>query len=186
MAFPDRFKASDYGKDAQKAAAVVRKQKKTLKVTPRVKAAIELMVFEAQDRPDAAEAVGLSNHALRTALTKPHVLAYLNECQEVLRTSARPRALNQVIKLMTKTTSERVQLDAAKYIDGMDRGAHQIGASMVNVQVNNNTKIETPGYVIDLSEFSRSVQPESGKQIDHLHQHDAKSLEFNEDVLDDE
>lgn len=180
-----RFKTSDYAITAQKAAAAVRKQKKTLTVTPRIRQAIEHMVHDGMDRRIAAETVGLTDHGLRTAMHKPHVLAYLNEQMEVLRTAARPRALRKMVDLLDAKT-ERIQFESAKYLDGMDRPSHAVGATQVNVQVTTNTKVETPGYVIDLSEYSRSAQPESGKQIDHLHQHGAKSLEFNEDVLDDE
>jgi len=164
---------------AQSAAAAVKAGKApALKVTGRLRTAIEAMVFEGATRPEAAEIAGMQDKSLRSALTKSHVLAYLNEQMEVLRTGARPKALNRIINLVDKSGSDRVRLDAARYIDGMDRTVHQQG-SQVNVQVNN--RIELPGYVIDLSAY-----PANGaQQIDHLEQHGAKSLEDNEDVPDE-
>jgi hypothetical protein len=139
------------------------------------------MVFDGLKRPEAAEIAGLTDHAVRTALTKPHVLAYLNECQEMLRTSARPRALNRVIKLIDEADSDKVKLEASKYIDGMDRGAHQVGALQVNVQ-NNVSVTATPGYVIDLTADSH----ESSRKIAHLDADDAIPLSSLDDVPDDE
>ncbi len=181
MAFPSKMTVQSLANQAQKAAAINRKQKKKLKVTPRLRTAIEAMVFDGLKRPEAAEHAGLTDHAVRTALTKPHVLAYLNECQEMLRTSARPRALNRVIKLIDEAESDKVKLEASKYIDGMDRPSHTVGATQVNVQVNNNVSV-TPGYVIDLT----ATQAESIRKIAHLDADDAIPLNSQEDVPDDE
>lgn len=135
------------------------------------------MVFEGATRKEAAQLSGIADNSLRSALTKPHVLAYLNEQQEVLRTGARPKALRRIIALVDKAESERVQLDAAKYLDGMDRTIHQQGAQ---VNVNVGVKVETPGYVIDLSGHP------SGQQIEHLARHDANRLADNAGVPEDE
>ena len=73
-----------------------------------------------------------------------------------------------------------VKFKAAEYLDGQNRGTHTVGAA-VNVQINNNTHIETPGYVIDLPEFSRKPAPE----IEHLGHGHANQLISNEVVPDD-
>lgn len=137
------------------------------------------MVFEGQTRQVAAETAGLTDDALRKALLKPAVLAYLNDQMEVLRTGARPRALNRIIDLADRSDSDRVRLEAAKYLDGMDRPSHAVGA--INVQVNTQVNVESPGYVIDLSDF-----PPARQQIDHLPTHDAKALDLQADVPEDE
>lgn len=143
-----------YGQAAQQAAAKVKRgQAKNLRVTGKVKAAIEAMVSQGLTRPEAAEAAGMTDHGLYVALTKPHVLAFFNEQMEVLRTAARPRALRKIIDLADDAESERVQLDAAKYIDGMDRNGNTVGGQQINVQVNNQVNVETAGYVIDLSAY---------------------------------
>jgi len=177
---------SSYALAAQKAASRMKKEKKAVKLTPRIKQAVEHMVFEGMTRRDAAQAVGISDEAMRQALLRPSCLTYMNEQIEVLRTGARPQALNAVITLMEKSSSDRVKLDAAKYIDGMDRTVHTVGASTVNVQVNNNTKVETAGYVIDLSEYGRKPQAESTHQIEHLGDEHGKPLSLQRDVLTDE
>lgn len=177
MVMPSKTAAS-YGAAAQKAAAIVKTTAKPLKATPKQRKVIEAMVFDGLKRKDAAKLHGMSDEAIRVALTKPHTLAYLNECQEVLRTSLRPRALLRIGKLVDKADSDRVRLDAAKYVDGMDRGAHQMGAVQVNVQSNVNLKM-TPGYVIDLT-------ADTHQQIEHLAQEGRNAMVHNADVPDED
>lgn len=181
MVMPSKLNSANYAQSAQKAAAIIAKQKKPLVPTPRIKAALEAMVFEGLKRDKAAKKAGLTDHAVRTALTKPHVLAYLNECQEVLRTGLRPRALHKMGQLLD-AKAERIQFEAAKYLDGMDRPTHAVGA--INVQVNNHTHVELPGYVIDISDAQ--AQANSAKQIDHLPADDDSDMISIEDVPDDE
>lgn len=164
-------------RNGQKAAAAIRKQGKEIVLTPKNKAAVEAMVYEGLKRSEAAELVGLTDHALRTALTKPHVLAYLNDCMEVLRTSGRPRALHTMIELL-ESKNDSTKFKAAEYLDGMNRSSHQVGATQVNVQVNNTVNV-TPGYVLDL-------RPDSGQQIEHLEQHGPNGLPYQADVPDDD
>lgn len=183
MVYPAR-KAAHYSAKAQKAAAQLRKEKKEPKVTPKQQRAIEAMVFDGQKRSQAAETAGMSDEALRVALLKNHVLAFLNECQDVLRNSLRPRALHTMGELLD-SKNDSTKFKAAEYLDGQNRGTHTIGAT-VNVQVNNSTHIENPGYVIDLSDFSKPVEHKQPHQIDHLGDEHAKSLSFNKDVLTDE
>lgn len=179
MVMPSKNTVQSLAQRGQKAAAVIKKQKKEIVLTPKNREAIEAMVYEGLKRSDAAERVGLTDHALRTALTKPHVLAYLNQCMEVLRTGLRPRALHTMGELL-ETKNESVKFKAAEYLDGLNRGSHTVGATQVNVQVNNHQTVNvTPGYAIDL-------RPDERDQIGHQEQHVVKSLELQANVPDDE
>lgn len=179
MVMPSKNTVQSLAQRGQKAAAVIKKQKKEIVLTPKNREAIEAMVYEGLKRSDAAERVGLTDHALRTALTKPHVLAYLNQCMEVLRTGLRPRALHTMGELL-ETKNESVKFKAAEYLDGLNRGSHTVGATQVNVQVNNHQTVNvTPGYAIDL-------RPDERDQIGHQEQHGDKSLELQANVPDDE
>jgi hypothetical protein len=164
---------------AQKAAALLRKEKKEPVVTDKQRNAIHAMVFEGQKRPDAAKTAGMTDEALRIALTKTTVLAYLNEQIEVLRTSGRPRALHTMIDLLDDKNSS-VKFKAAEYLDGQNRGTHTVGAT-VNVQVNNTVSV-TPGYVIDLTPDTQ----DEARQIRHLRKHGPNGLPYQADVPDDE
>lgn len=176
MAFPSKQTRQALAPAAQKAAALLRKEKKAIAVTDKQRAAIHAMVFEGLKRPDAAKAAGMHDESLRVALTKPHVLAYLNEQIEVLRTSGRPRALHTMINLLD-SKNDSTKFKAAEYLDGMNRSSHQVGATQVNVQVNNTVNV-TPGYVLDL-------RPEDGQQIEHLEQHGPNDLPYQADVPED-
>ena len=176
MAFPSKQTRSSLAPAAQKAAAQLRKEKKEPVVTEKQRAAIHAMVFEGQKRPDAAKTAGMHDETLRLALTKPNVLAYLNEQIEVLRTSGRPRALHTMIDLLD-SKNDSTKFKAAEYLDGMNRSSHQVGAT-VNVQVNNTVNV-TPGYVLDL-------RPEGSAQIEHLEQDDVIELDALVDVPEEE
>ena len=180
MAFPSKQTVQSIARRGQSAAAALKREKKEPVVTAAVKTAIEAMVFEGQKRPIAAETAGLKDDSLRKALTKPDALAYLNECMEVLRTGLRPRALHTMGELLD-SKNDSTKFKAAEYLDGQNRGTHTVGATQVNVQVNNTVSV-TPGYVIDLTEDSRKA----GAQIDHLERHGAKSLPHMDDVPEDE
>lgn len=180
MARPDKKTVQSIARRGQSAAATVKREKKEIALTAANKQAVELMVYEGRKRPEAAEAVGLTDHALRVALTKPHVLAYLNECMEVLRTGLRPRALHTMGELLD-SKNDSTKFKAAEYLDGQNRGTHTVGATQVNVQVNNTVSV-TPGYVIDLTDDSRKA----GAQIDHLERHGAKSLPHIDDVPEED
>lgn len=93
-------------------------------------------------RQDAAKAVGLADVTLRQALANPMVLQYYNRELDVLRTGERPRSIQRIAELRDKAESERVSLEAAKYLDGGDKRDAGAGV-IVNVGV-------TPGYMVDV------------------------------------
>lgn len=108
-----------------------------------VRAAVEDMVYRGRSRKEAAEAVGIKETSLYQALRNPQVLKHYNDCLDVLRTSERPKSVHKIASLRDKAESERVQLEAAKYLDGGDRRDG-------GVQVNVGISIQ-PGYVVDVS-----------------------------------
>lgn len=124
--------------------------------SPKVKAAIRLMIWGGDDgmpmkRQDAAKAAGLADVTLRQALSNPMVLKFYNAELEVLRTGERPRSIAKIAGLRDSAASERIQLDAAKYLDGGDGR----GGVTVNVGVNANI---APGYMVDVSGYTADLQ----------------------------
>lgn len=179
MGMPSKT-TSDYRHAGQKAAAVLRKENKEPKLTDKQRMLIDLMVHEGMDRKRAAEAAGITDETARLAMRNPQVLAYLNDEMEVLRTGARPRALRKMSDLLEAKT-ERIQFEAAKYLDGMDRPGHAVGATQTNVQINTTVNV-TPGFVIDLrpDEYANA-----GVQIEHLEADEVIPLAPLSDVPDD-
>jgi hypothetical protein len=178
---PARQTAAKYGADAQKAAALLRKEKKEIALGPKAKRAIELMVFEGMKRVDAAAAAEMNDDSLRQALRKPNALAYLNECSEVLRNSLRPRALHTMGELLDEKETGTVRFKAAEYLDGQNRGTHTIGATTVNIQMNQSLTIDKAGYVIDLTADGGHTP-----QISDLQHVEVNQLETFDDVAEDE
>lgn len=129
--------------------------------SPKVKAAIERMIFGSTHeapvtRQEAAKAVGISDETLRAALRNPVTMKYWNEQLDVLRTSARPRALHSIAHLSHSADAEGVKLKAAIYLDGGDKGS----GVTVNVGLGVNV---APGYMIDVSEHA-AASPQLLKQ----------------------
>jgi hypothetical protein len=93
-----------------------------MKVTARLKLAIETMVWSGACRADAAKIAGLTDHSLRAALKKPHVkAAYLGEL-EVLRLSARARAFHRLVELSEQDDNKGAAVAAARtmVLEGQD------------------------------------------------------------------
>lgn len=128
-------------------------------LTPRVRQAVELMVYGRPGDPrarvtlkEAAETVGISERTLKAATLKPAVMAFHQKIYEALRTGEKPAsvrvmaAIRDDATLRTTAAGQKVQLDAAKAL-AYEPPSHQV---QVNTQVNVDGRSVTPGYVIDL------------------------------------
>lgn len=95
-----------------------------LKVTGKLKVAIDNMVWKGSRRAKAAVAAGMTDHGLRAALKKPHVkAAYLAEL-DVLRTSERARNTLAMIEVRDGKghSNPMARVQAAKALEGMEDG----------------------------------------------------------------
>ena len=109
-----------------------------LRISARLKTAIEGMVELGLTRDKAAERAEITDHALYCALRKPHVAAYRTALMGVLRTSAASRTIAHAERLMDGAQSEHVRLEAAKWlaeIGGIrpeaDHGGYPLRGSLV-------------------------------------------------------
>src|SRR6185436_9415778 len=112
-----------------------------LKVTGKLRVAIEAMVFKALPRDKAAAFAGLTEQAVYAALRKPHVCAFYDELLEVLRTSERARNLhtlyevrdgtNQMARVQAVRTLERQLQDD----DDVPGGRQAVPGFVINVVV---------------------------------------------------
>lgn len=91
-----------------------------VRISRRVKDAIDAMVEGGLKRDLAAKHAGLTDHALYVALTKPHVIAYRNERLRVFRESAASRSIARVDKLADDAASEHVRLGANELLMGIE------------------------------------------------------------------
>jgi hypothetical protein len=91
-----------------------------LRVSAKVRVAIEKMVDHALTRQEAAKVAGLTDHALYCALRKPHVQAYRHERMEVLRSSEASRTIARAAKLADGSESDHVKMAANVWLAGID------------------------------------------------------------------
>lgn len=116
-----------------------------VRISRKVRAAIDLMVHKAQKRDIAAKTVGLTDDAMRKAMHKPDVLAYMHAQQQALRTSAAARSIARVDILADESTSDHVKLESNKFLLGIE------GISVVQKSENLNVhKHFIPGLTLNI------------------------------------
>jgi hypothetical protein len=113
------------------------------RVTAKVKAAIDAIIFEALPVAQASEKAGISGHGLYKAMRKPPVMAYYRAQLDLLRTSAGPAGVAKVVQMMHGAGSEHVQLAAAQWAAGLEGYAPVVRSE--NLHLHAHT---TPGITI--------------------------------------
>lgn len=93
------------------------KQPRALKVTGKVKVAIDAMVFQGLKRDDAAQAAGLKDNSLYVALARPDVKAYYLQQLDVLRTSARARNFHRLEQIRDQDSNQMAAINAIKVLE---------------------------------------------------------------------
>lgn len=114
-----------------------------LKVTAKLRTAIDAMVWEGKQRDDAARSAGLTPNALYAALRKPHVKAYyLSEC-EILRTSGRARRIHRLEEIAEATSNLNASVQAIRTLDAPDSANNPMGSGRL-------AAVTMPGLVIQI------------------------------------
>jgi hypothetical protein len=120
------------------------------RVTGRLRAALDAMVWEAASRREAAEKAGMTDHSLRQALRRPHVMAYYRTECEVLRLSGRAKRLHRLEALAEQDGNRNAAVAAIK-------AAEQIGDG----QAASSTLIgRVAGVVIVVTDRWADMRPE--------------------------
>lgn len=134
------------------------KERAASRITPRVRAAIEAMVWQGLQRKAAAEHAGLAEHSLYQALRRPPVRSlYLSEL-EVLRTSERARNIHTLAEVRDQTSNQMARVQAVKALE-------QIDDDPVRQGVNRSS----PGFVIQVITVSGNgaTRPPGPQVIDN-------------------
>jgi hypothetical protein len=96
---------------------------RTVRITARVRAAVEAMVWQGLKRNEAAQVVGMKDNSLYAAFRKADVRAfYLSEC-EVLRVSGRARRIHRLEGLVEQDENKMAAVQASRTLDGMGEDA---------------------------------------------------------------
>ena len=116
------------------------------RVTGKLRIAIERLVWFGDRRADAATAAGLTDHGLRSALRKPHVLGYLRSELALLWEGERPRNVHRLAALRDQDDNRNAAVAAIKVLEQLTDDPR----SVVNVSLHLRA-----GNAIDLSDERR-------------------------------
>lgn len=123
-------RSSSLSPSAAEPAAVVTAKPKRLEVRGRLRAALDKMVWEGAELVDACRAVEFSPSAMRKALCRPHVLAYVNKERQVLRASIAPKNIHR-LREIRDADNNMPAVNAIKVLEqlGEDQSAREAGVS---------------------------------------------------------
>jgi hypothetical protein len=88
------------------------------RVTGRLLRAITEMIWSGSSRADAAKAAGMTDHSLRCALRKPHVIAFYRRELGVLRESERAKTFHRLCGLRDQDDNKNAAVAAARTLEG--------------------------------------------------------------------
>lgn len=120
-----------------------------VRISRNVRRAIDAMVLQGEKRARAAEIAGITDEAMRKAMHKPEVLAYMNTQQQALRTSAAARSIARIDNLADGSDSDHVKLDANKFLLGIEGVSPVQKSESINVH-----KHLMPGLTIVMGAWS--------------------------------
>jgi hypothetical protein len=112
------------------------------RVSPKIKQAIEHMVADGLPWNDAAVKVGITTRTMRLALDRPHVLAYLRQCKQVLREAASAANITRLTQIRD-AADNMPAVNAIKVLEqigdeqpGQRNAGHSTGLTIRLVQIN--------------------------------------------------
>jgi hypothetical protein len=88
-----------------------------MKVSGKLKTALELMVWSGKRRAESAKEAGLADASLRSALRKPHVLAWYNNELAALRTSLRAKNVHRLDTIADASANDMAKVSAIKTLE---------------------------------------------------------------------
>lgn len=165
------FSCADISKPTYKPPAKTEDTKSLpLKVTAKLRTAIDAMVWQGIHRDDAARSAGLTPNALYAALRKPHVKAhYLSEC-EILRTSGRARRIHRLEEIAEATSNLNASVQAIRTLDAPDNANNPMGSGR-------SIGVTMPGLVIQI------IQPSDPQPQIVRHDDDKPLISLDRDSL---
>lgn len=129
-----------------------------LKVTGKLKVALDAMVWDGKTRDQAAEHARLSIHGLREALKRPHVKQYYSAQIEVLRENERARNIHALVQVRDQTGNQMARVQAVKALEQLSDEANRPGG---------NHAVQVPGLTIVIgSPAHPAIAPANPPMID--------------------
>jgi hypothetical protein len=98
-------------------AAAIEGRSRRGAVTGKLKAALDLMVWDNMKRKDAAEKAGLADSSLRFAFRKPHVMGYYHAELAALRLNLRAKNVHRLDTIADDSKNDMARVAAVKALE---------------------------------------------------------------------
>jgi hypothetical protein len=107
------------------------------KVTGKLASAIDIMIEEGQPWDKAAVKAGLTVRAMRLAIQRPHVVAYLKARREVFRVNASAGNIHRLVKMRDQDENKMAVVQAIKTLEqiGDEQQANGRVSAMPGLQI---------------------------------------------------
>lgn len=118
---------------------------KRRRITGKLKTALDLMIWGDKDSTaytwdDAAVKANFTTRAMRLALERPHVRAYLNAQRQVFREAVGARTISRLAELRDQDDNRNAAVSAARVLEQMGEEAAGGGSP--------GQRVQAPGFVI--------------------------------------
>ncbi len=136
-------------------ALAVKGRSGRLKVTGRLRVALNAMIWDGKKPADAAHTSGLADRSLRAALAKPHVRQYILAAARAIRNGEFIANLRTLIDVRDNSENDMARIAAVKELRAMDENEAKSGTSDGSMPV-------APGLVIQVigrAEISDGQRP---------------------------
>ncbi|MBL9045954.1 MAG: hypothetical protein JNK34_01395 [Tabrizicola sp.] len=113
------------------------KRARQVRVSDKIKHAVQLIARNGLTQADAAKAAGLSRQGLNEALRRPEVAELLRSARAALegdisqlRQVGRLAAIEKAMELMRTSKDEKIQLRAAEFLAGESKGGPAVAVNV--------------------------------------------------------
>lgn len=124
------------------------------RIERRLAIALKAIVHQGQELVEAAATAGMTAPAVRLALERPHVIAFMKQQREILRQYVSAQNIHHARRMRNESENEMARLGAMKYIDSVDikQAAANAGQSAgFVIVVNNNITAAPIGHERDVT-----------------------------------
>jgi hypothetical protein len=143
------------------------------KMTPQVRAACDLMIYEALPWEQAAVKAGVPARSMRRALHRPYVLKYLRDERQVLLAAISTATPLRLAQLRDQDENRNAAVNAARTLEGLDIDTPHRGG-----------QASAPGFVIVLNPSAPAVTPGDAAIVIDAARREASPLAADEVLVD--
>jgi hypothetical protein len=136
---------------------------KRQRIGTKLQAALTELVWNGKDIASAAHAAGLTGHAVRCALAKPHVIRALREERDVFTAYARAGNIHALLDVRENSKNDNARVAAAKVIEHrVDEPGTGTSSAMPGITIvigNTDNTLQSQAKLIDGQAVEVSSQP---------------------------